>query len=167
MYIKQKQNGFVLILALVLLAVMTLIGVSSMTSSSMELRATANARQHHVAFNVGQSILEFALSGDTNLDFQTDVTTTKYIDTALLPQSIKDETLISAVSGESNYAGCAVAVGSSLEEGKGLSSNFFEITATASNASGSATSIQGQGLRFPAAACNDPEEEAPPPSAAP
>lgn len=151
MYIKKQQSGFVLVLALVLLTVMTLIGVASMEGSSMELKATANAQQHQVAFNVTQSVLEFALSGTTNLNFQN--TADQNVNTALLPAAVLAETL--SLSGASVYAGCSVGVGSSLEEGKGLNYNFFEITSTASNATGTATSIQGQGLRYPAAACDN------------
>lgn len=150
MYIKQQQSGFVLVLALVLLAVMTLIGVSSMESSSMELKAAANAQQHQVAFNATQSVIEFGVSGGTDLNFQS--TVDQNISAANLPTEVKDNA--SDISATSKHAGCSVGVGSSLQAGKGLSYNFFEITAEASNITGTATSIQGQGLRFPAAACS-------------
>ncbi len=152
MYIKKQQRGFVLVLALVLLAVMTLIGVSSMESSSMELKAAANAQQHQIAFNITQSVLEFAVSGGTNLDFQK--TVDQDVDVLQLHADVKADAQVSSLSGKSKHAGCSVGVGSSLEEGKGFSYNFFEITGTASNKTGTATSIQGQGLRYPAAACN-------------
>ena len=143
-----RQQGFVLILVLVLLAVLTLIGVSSMNSSSMELRATANARQHHVAFNAVQSLIEYTVSGQTavTVDFQTVPSTTQTVPYAM--------TGASALTADVAYAGCAASVGSSLEEGKGFSSNFFNVTAKGANAAGTATSTQVQGVRFPAAACN-------------
>ena len=144
-----KQQGFVLVLTLVLLAVLTLIGVSSMNSASMELKATANARQHQVAFNVVQSVLEFAVSADgaALIDFQ--------INDPLVVQTINtgDFTVKngSAYSARAVFAGCGVGVGSSLE--KGFSFNFFDVTGTGANAAGTATSVQTQGIRFPAAAC--------------
>ena len=151
MYIKKQQSGFVLVLALVLLAVMTLIGVSSMESSNMELKAAANAQQHQVAFNATQSVIEFGVSGLTNVDYQ-NTAIDQTVDTALLPTAVlADSSLLSAVS---VHAGCSVGVGSSIQKNKGFSYNFFEITATSSNKKGTATSIQGQGLRFPAAACD-------------
>ncbi len=153
MYIKKQQSGFVLVLALVLLAVMTLIGVSSMESSSMELKAAANAQQHQVAFNATQSVIEFGVSGLTNLDFQ-DTESVQNVDTALLPPAVLADS--SLLSGVSVHAGCSVGVGSSLQKNKGFSYNFFEITATASNEKETSASIQGQGLRFPAAACPPP-----------
>ena len=68
-----RQQGFVLILVLVLLAVLTLIGVSSMNSSNLELKATANARQHQAAFNAVSSLLEYTVSADplVLINFQT------------------------------------------------------------------------------------------------
>jgi len=148
-----RQQGFVLILVLVLLATLTLIGVSSMNSSNMELKATANARQHHVAFNAVQSLIEYTVSGQTavTVDFQTVPSTTQTV-----TLSSGDATALgaSALTADVAYAGCAASVGSSLEEGKGFSSNFFNVIATGANASGASTSTQVQGVRFPAAACN-------------
>ena len=142
-----KQQGFVLILALVLLAVMTLIGVSSMNSANMELKATANAQQHQFAFNAGQSILEYAVSADGAglIDFQTSDPT---------PQPVTATVMGVVTTANAVYAGCAVGIGSSLEEGKGFSYNFFNITGSGTNSTGTATSIQAQGIRFPAAACD-------------
>ena len=143
-----KQRGFVLILALVLLAVMTLIGVSSMNSANMELRSTANAQQHQVAFNAVQSLLEYAISidGAASLDFQTSDPTPQLIKTTVPDASNLVATAV--------YSGCAVGVGSSLEEGKGFSYNYFDIAGSGANATNTATSIQAQGVRYPAAACD-------------
>jgi hypothetical protein len=145
-----QQQGFVLILVLVLLAVLTLIGVSSMNSANVELKASANAKQHQIAFTVVQSVLEFAVStgGAAIIDYQTnnpDVT-----------QSITNHTVAngSSVRADAVFAGCGVALGNSLEEGKGFSYNFFDITGSGSNSTGTATSVQTQGIRYPAAACS-------------
>jgi type IV pilus assembly protein PilX len=147
--IQNRQQGFVLVLTLVLLAVLTLIGVSSMNSSSMELRASANARQHQIAFNVVQSLLEFSVSADgaALIDFQ--------INDPKVTQSIKTYTVKngSALQSDAVFSGCGVALGNSLEEGKGFSFNYFDITGSGSNAKGTANSVQVQGIRFPAASC--------------
>jgi len=143
-----RQQGFVLILVLVLLAVLTLIGLSSMNSSNLELKATANARQHQTAFNAVSSLLEYTVAADplVLINFQT------------VPagvQTVSDYTMAgtSSLVATVTYAGCAASVGSSLEEGKGFSSNFFNVAGTGANAAGTATSAQVQGIRFPAAAC--------------
>lgn len=144
----QRQHGFVLILVLVLMTVMTLIGISSMNSANLELRAAANAKQHHVAFNAVQSVIEFAVSSDgANLiDFQT-----SSVAQQVITHTVNDT---SALSASAVYAGCTVGVGSSLEAGKGMRYNFFNITGSGANKIGTATSTQVQGVRFPAAACD-------------
>jgi len=143
----EQQRGFVLVLALVLLAVLTLIGVSSMNSANMELKATANAQQHQIAFDSVQSVLEYAVSatGASLIDFQTNDPTPQVVSTTVANAS--------SLSASAVYSGCSIGVGSSLEEGKGFSYNFFNITGTGSNSTDTATSIQVQGVRFPAASC--------------
>ena len=146
-----KQRGFVLIMALVLLTVMTLIGVASMNSANMELKATANARQHQIAFNGVQSLLEYVLSKDaltiagTIIDWQT---------TDVAPQNVVhaiDNT--SSLQASVVYAGCSSGIGSSLEAGKGVSYNFYNVAASGSNATGTSTSLQNRGVRYPSASC--------------
>ncbi len=48
--INTGRTGAVLVMALVLLTVMTLIGVASMTGSSMQMRVASNMQQHNIAF---------------------------------------------------------------------------------------------------------------------
>ncbi len=144
-----RQQGFVLVLVLVLLAVMTLIGVSSMNSANLELRATANAHQHQVAFNAVQSLLAYATSVTSAalpvFDFQTTSSTLQKVSYSMPNASNLAATAV--------YAGCSVGVGSSLEKGKGFSYSFYTISGSGSNKTGTATSIQTQGIRYPAAAC--------------
>lgn len=141
-----RQQGFVLVLVLILLAVLTLIGVSSMNSANIELKSTANSRQHQFAFNAVQSLLEFIVSADSTVDYQAeDLTITQTVPYAFASAKVLSATV--------THAGCSVGVGSSLEEGKGFSYNFFDIAGSGSNSTGTATSIQTQGVRFPAAAC--------------
>lgn len=145
---QKNQHGFVLVMALVLLAVMTLIGVSSMNSANMELKATANARQHQIAFQAVQSILEFTTSdagGGAVIDFQSYDPTPQVVSHSVANTS--------ALSASVVYAGCSSGVGSSLEEGKGTSYNFYQISATGANSTGTATSLQNQGVRYPSASC--------------
>lgn len=134
-------------MSLVLLAVLTLIGVSSMNSANMELRAAANAQHHQIAFNAVQSVLEYAVSADgaSKIDYQTNDGIPQVVNHTLADAS--------ALSASAVYADCADGDGSSAEEGKGFSFNYFEITGTGANKAGTATSEQIQGIRFPAASC--------------
>jgi len=144
-----RQGGFVLVMALVMLAVLTLIGISSMNSANMELRATANAQQHQNAFNAVQSLLEFAISDQGAapvIDFQTsDSNLTQTVTTTVSNASALSATVV--------LSGCSVGLGTSLEAGKGFSYNFFNIIGSGSTPTGTATSVQGQGVRYPSASC--------------
>jgi hypothetical protein len=144
----KRQHGFVLILALVMLAVLTLIGVSSMNSASLELRAAANAQQHVVAFNGVQSVLEFVLSQPAEDIIDWTSTNVGLVQTAThaLPSTLN---LVASVT----YVGCSKGIGSSLQAGRGLSYSFFSVAGSGTNATGTATSLQTQGVRYPAASC--------------
>lgn len=143
-----KQNGFVLVLALVLLAVMTLIGVSSMNSASLELKAAANAQHHQVAFNAVQSVLEFAISntGTQLIDYQNSDSAAQVITTHTVTNT-------SNLKATAEYVGCSIGIGSSMEDGKGIRYNYLNITGTGTNKSGAAASTQIQGVRNISAAC--------------
>jgi type II secretory pathway pseudopilin PulG len=142
-----RQQGFVLILTLVLLAVMTLIAVSSMNSANVELKAASNARQHQFAFNAVQSLLEYAVSGEgvTILDFQD----TKAVDQTLTA-TYPDAKNLTAVM---NHAGCGPALGSSLSGN--FKYNYFQVRGSGENKTGTASSVQAVGVRYPAAACDE------------
>lgn len=142
----RQQRGFVLILALVMMAVLTLIGVSSMNSANMELKAAANAKQHQVAFNAAQSLLEFTISkpGTNVINYQTMDATPQLYNGYVMAGA-------SALSATISYTGCGKGTGGSLEAGKGFGFNFYNVRGGASNATGSATSNQVLGVRYPSA----------------
>lgn len=143
-----RQQGFVLILALVMLTVLTLIGLSSMNSANMELKSTANAQQHQVAFNAVISTLEFGVSRGSDFNFQPDdlLEEQTIVDYAL-PDSPASQLFASMA-----YAGCNAGIGSSIEDG--FSYNFFNIAGSGANATETATSMQAQGVRYPSASCD-------------
>jgi len=146
MHVKQQQ-GFVLILALVMLSVLTIIGVSSMSRSNMELRAAANVKQHLDAYNAVQSMLEYTVSKDAEvvIDFQT---------TDITPQPPVDYPDVSVkASATAAYVGCISGLGSSLEEGRGFGYGHFIIQGDGTNTTTTSSSSQRQGVRYPSAAC--------------
>ena len=149
-----RQRGAVLMMALVLLTVLTLIGVSSMSSSTLELKVSSNTQQHDVAFQAAQSVIDITASDDP-------LNTNNYQVFKVDPNDPAYEQIINYASSDGNgtaqsattWIGCKKNIGSSLEEGKAPASNFFNVRATGQTATGSAMSVQMQGLRFPAAAC--------------
>lgn len=56
----EQQKGSVLILSLMILVVLTMIGVSSMSSSSLQEKMTGNFRDREVAFHVAERTLALA-----------------------------------------------------------------------------------------------------------
>lgn len=141
-----KQQGLILVLSLVMLAALTLIGVASMESSSMELRAAANSQNHQVAFNSVQSLIDYTVSDGSPVNFQPAVLTTDQTVSYTFPGA-------SSLTATVAYTGCAASIGTTLEDG-GLSYNFFNINGSGANAAGTATSLQSQGIRFPSASCD-------------
>jgi type IV pilus assembly protein PilX len=149
-----KQGGAVLMMALVLLTVLTLIGVSSMSSSTLELKVSSNTQQHDVAFQAAQSVIDITASEDP-------LNTNNYQVFKVDPNDPAYEQIINYASSDgkgtaqsaTTWVGCKKNIGSSLEEGKAPASNFFNVRATGQTVTGSAMSVQMQGLRFPSAAC--------------
>jgi type II secretory pathway pseudopilin PulG len=149
-----RQSGAVLVVSLVILTVLTLIGVASMSGSTLELKVASNSQQHDTAFQVAQSIIEILASKSplNTVDyqvFQADPTATGYEQN--LTYTATDGSTASATV---TYSGCRANIGSSMEEGRGLVSNFFRAQATGTTGTGSSTSVQMQGIRYPAAACS-------------
>ena len=141
-------------MALVMLTVLTLIGVSSMSSSSLEMRIAGNTQQHDTAFQAAQSVIDLASSEDplnTN-NYQVFITDSA---NPAFEQIINYASADGKATAQSAtyWTGCKKNVGNSLEEGKAPASNFFNIRATGQTITGSASSVQMQGLRFPSAAC--------------
>jgi Tfp pilus assembly protein PilX len=56
-----RQQGFVLVLALVLLLVLTTLAVSGVTSSSLQFTIAGNAQQHSSAFQAAETGLSVAM----------------------------------------------------------------------------------------------------------
>lgn len=54
---KQTQQGTVLIVALLMLVVMTILGVSSMSTTSLEEKMAGNFRDRQIAFNAAETAL--------------------------------------------------------------------------------------------------------------
>ena len=154
---KRSQNGAVLVMALVLLTVLTLIGVASMTGSSMQMRVASNMQQHNIAFQAAQSRVQYILSQPQGAANAVDVRV--YVPPNSIPPVLTQTCNLSsdgcpddtggAWSADANiyYEGCTKGFGNSQQEGKGIGVRTFEIYVTATAAGGIARSIQGQGVR--------------------
>ena len=61
--VQTPQQGFVLIVALILLLVLTMLGLAAARTSSLEERMAGNDRNHAMAFESGEAGLSAAYSG--------------------------------------------------------------------------------------------------------
>lgn len=158
--VMNKQKGAVLILALVMLTVLTLIGVSSMSRSSLELKVASNAQQHTVAFQAAQSRLAFATLNDAlnpinfliPVDFAAAPNTwpVQVCDPPDCPDDVGGKWTATATVVPLD---CDKGIGDSLEEGKGVKRRYFAITAIGSMASTNSQSTQVSAIRFPVKNC--------------
>jgi type IV pilus assembly protein PilX len=55
-----KQKGSVLVLSLIMLVILTMLGVSSMSSSSLQEKMAGNFRDRQIAFQAAEAALAFA-----------------------------------------------------------------------------------------------------------
>ena len=156
-----KQTGVVLVLALVMLAVLTLIGVASMSSSTLEMKVAGNMQQHTIAFQAAQSRLAFAAAEDSSNPIDYLLAIDVLDDPANWPVQTCNAS-DGCINGDGwvatakvSYLSCGKGFGSSLESGKGFSFRMFEIEATGETDTGSARSVQVSSLRFPVKGCGD------------
>lgn len=158
----KKQSGAVLVMALVMLAVLTLIGVASMESSSIELKIASNTQEYKIAFQSAQTMIAF-LTSDEVMEDSTDPFYINYHDVSGVDQTIElvdypySAATGTAASAIVKHVGCSAGIGDSLEEGKGQKFNFYDARVTGYNkivaAQASSTSVQVQGVRYFAAGC--------------
>jgi len=154
-----KQSGAVLVMALVMLTVLTLIGVTSMSSSTLELKISSNSQQRNVAFQAAQSRIAFASADDAsnpiNFLIAIDLANPPWpVQTCNSADGCPDGSGWTATA-DVEYLDCSKGLGSSMEAGKGFSYRFFEIRSTGQTSTGSARSAQAAAIRYPVKACGD------------
>jgi hypothetical protein len=153
------QKGAVLILALVMLTVLTIIGASSMSRSSLELKVASNAQQHNVAFQAAQSRLAFATSNDPLNPINFLIPINFSDDPSTWPVQTCDTS--DGCPGSADWAAtatvvaldCDKGIGDSLEEGKGVKRRYFAATAVGETTPFTSRSTQVRAIRYPVKNC--------------
>jgi hypothetical protein len=155
-----RQKGAVLVLSLVMLTVLTIIGLSSMSRSSLELKVANNSQQHNVAFQAAQSRLAFAGNTNDPVNPINYLIAVNFDDPPSWP--IQNCNPADGCPNGGDWVAAATvapldcdpqAIGFSMEEGKGLARRYFEITATGETTSLTARSTQVSAVRFFAKNC--------------
>jgi len=148
-----EQSGAVLVMALVLLTVMTLIGVTTMTGSSMEMRVARNMQQHNIAFQGAQSRIECATAETTTTPINFKINIPDLSDPTTWPVQYSNpaEGCADGIDWSATatvvYKGCDTGFGNSLEANRSIAMRTFEINVIATANGGISRSIQGQGIR--------------------
>ena len=153
-----KQSGVVLVMALVMLTVLTLIGISSMSGATLEMKVASNMQQHNIAFQAAQSRLAFAEADDDSnpVDYLIAVPDLDNppVQTCNAADGCVDGTDWMATA-DIIYTDCGKGAGSSLESGKGFSYRTFEVIATGQTVTGSSRSVQASAIKYPVKGCGD------------
>lgn len=152
------QSGAVLVMSLVMLTVLTIIGVSSMQSSSLEIKVASNMQQRNIAFQAAQSRIAFASADDPSnpVNFLVVVPEGQHpVQTCNSSDNCPDQDGEWTATAEVTYKDCGKGLGNSLEAGKGFSYRHFEVVAEGRSTSGPAHSVQASALRFPVKACGN------------
>ncbi len=137
----QKQSGSVLIISLILMLVLTIIGVTAMSSATMEEKMAANTMNYNITFHASESAVENALD-DTNVLVQA-ITTSAPVD---VPIDMGDSSITS--NAKITYLGSGIALGFSIgQNASAFSSYRFDATGTASRANVGASVSTSQGVR--------------------
>jgi type IV pilus assembly protein PilX len=137
----QYQSGAVLVISLILLLVLTVIGVTSMRSATLEEKMAANTMNHDATFHAAESAIENALD-DTNSLVQAILTS----NTVTVNLDVGDSSV--TTDAQVKYLGSGIALGFSLGQNSSAFSSYrFDATGTATRANTGASVTVSQGVR--------------------
>jgi len=147
-----QQRGAALIVGLVLMMVLTLLAVSTMRTSTLELAMAGNAQFHEQATQLAEAGVEDAVSQIENEDIPLSSTTdwaTNYSQTVRTPQDDGD---LGRYDVTISYLDCGdPPAGSST--GGATGADFYEIESTGMSAARNAKSTLRQGFWVSRVAC--------------
>jgi len=143
----QKQKGVALVVGLVMLLLLTIMGISSMSNTTQELKIACNFQNHNDAFQASMSCVDTAIAQSNRGNLIPNQVTTV---NCAIPGST------TAVISTIEYLGCQVVQGSSLKSGAAYELIFDIATrGTAQGCSGQAVSniVQAIGVRTALDSC--------------
>ncbi len=129
-----RQGGAALVVGLLLLLVLTLLGVSSLSGSTQQMRIASNAQNKNQAFQFAESVIDVTIG---NMDF-TNIQTRQGFDDAAHPQYPGSTAQVDFLT-RSSAAGCP---GNSFQ----FSCVHFEIAASGVHQPSGARARHVQGL---------------------
>ncbi len=107
-----REQGAALMVAMVMIFVMSLLGVSAMRSGTMETRMVANAFEKDLTFQAAESATDFIIADDAKLEDVICQPSAVRSDVNQLESGAILETIVDV-----SYGGESVAIGYSLDSG--------------------------------------------------
>lgn len=134
------QSGMALVISLVMLTLLTLLGVSNMSSSTIDIKMASNSQAERNSFQASLSAINWVMSQDT-IDYNDSVNTqTSYREYGSSATGLSSVNLTITPIGISDGA---TKVGESLGGGAG---KFLHLQIRSEASFGSSSSVQVQGV---------------------
>ena len=120
-----KQRGAALIIAMVMIFMLSLMGISAMKGSSLERRMATNSVLSAAAFQAAESLTDLALDNEDNLDAAWRVQPAIYS----VPEIDLKNSYVSEQGIEAEFIGDGLPIGYSMAEGSssGFSAFNYEV----------------------------------------
>ncbi|VAW73891.1 hypothetical protein MNBD_GAMMA12-3733 [hydrothermal vent metagenome] len=135
-----RQSGAVLIMSMLMLLVMTLIGITTMNTATLEEKMSANSMNNNISLQASESAVDAALSDTNNLVLALNSSTPISVSTSL---GVTGVTSVATIK----YLGSTIAPGFSFGNNQGTFSTYqFEAEGTGSVPAANATSVTVQGI---------------------
>ncbi len=124
--IPSKQDGTALLVAMVMIFMLSIMGISAMKGSSLERRMAGNSVQSAAAFQAAESLTDVALNNKDNMEEAWEDQTKPY----RLPTIDLKNTFVANQAVEIEYVGNTIAIGYSqgVSTGSGFTALNYEVT---------------------------------------
>lgn len=135
-----QQRGAVLIMSMLMLLVMTLIGITTMNTATLEEKMSANSMNSNISLQASESAVDAALNDTANLVAALNSGSAVNVTVNLGTTGV---TSVAAIS----YIGATIAPGFSFGNNQGTFSTYqFEATGTGTVTAANATTVTVQGV---------------------
>jgi len=139
-HVSSKQTGAVLIMSMLMLLVMTLIGITTMNTATLEEKMSANSMNNNISLQASESAVDAALADTNNLVLALNSSTPISVTTNLGTSGV---TSVASIT----YIGSTIAPGFSFGNNQGTFSTYqFEAEGTGAVPAANATSVTVQGI---------------------
>jgi len=136
-----RQRGAVLVIGLLILLVMTLIGVTAMSTATMQESMSVNGMNANIAFQAAESAVRAATSGITTA--QTAMSSTGAVAGPTVTYGTGSLTAVG--NSQVTYVGISLATGWSLGKETGGKAHQFTVSSTSTVAAANARTATNQG----------------------